>query len=435
MGKSHVFSVVLMLNSCCCLSEYTMTNYLYKHYFFLNQLDVADLLSGGGGGKAGGGGNGSINQRIQVNTWVPKEITLQMRRKLFQIAANVYEANKKRSMVILGPQTIKASPDVLWPVAPLNLLFPDEQSTPLGGKKSIGVHLPNLLDINEDWRTNTTFYFLKDEDILFDMSYANYMRFVEAIHHILTYLRSVDNIKLAVGEPLPDCPKPIVLPTSVKDQLLLIYINDRPFKNRDGSQVTRFAPSVTLRVQKRPNESVYQQSRNSIILAGSNLFYFKFGQYVFLFCLVLLYFIIASVMYLLHSYVFSSFFSGTHDNAFMRMFAELDQFRADYLNSWDELKQFVMDVDEEEAGRSNPPQHFIHSRSPPPAAAGGSIPMDTPQAGSSGMIGSFVPPQQSNPHAMEGLTSEDDDEHATTVGQGVWTAQTSKKKVSFYCLY
>lgn len=259
-----------------------MTNYLYKHYFFLNQLDVADLLSGGGGkAGGGGGGNGSINQRIQVNTWVPKEINLQMRRKLFQIAANVYEANKKRSMVIFGPETIKASPNVMWPYAPLNVLFPEEQSAPLGGRKSIGMHLPNLLNVEGDWRVHTTFYFLKDEEILFDISYANYMRFVEAIQHILTYLRSVDNIKLAVGEPLPNCPPPIVLPTSVKDQRLLIYINDRPFKNRDGSQVTRFAPSVTLRVQKRPNESVYQQSRNSIILAGSNLFYFKFGQYIY----------------------------------------------------------------------------------------------------------------------------------------------------------
>jgi hypothetical protein len=159
------------------------------------------------------------------------------------------------------------------------------------------------------------------------------------------------------------------------------------------------------------------------------------------FCSVLLYNIITSALYY---YILCFFlFSGTHDNAFMRMFAELDQFRADYLNSWDELKQFVMDVDEEEAARSNPPQHFIHPRSPPPPTAaaggggGGSIPMDTPQAGSSGMTGSFVPPQQqqSNPHAMEGLTSEDDEEDAATAGNGVWTAQTSKKKVSFYCLY
>jgi hypothetical protein len=188
----------------CCIdveilvifSESTMTNYLYKHYFFLNQSDVADLLSVGGKGGGGGSGNGSINQRIHVNTWVPKEINLQMRRKLFQIAANVYEANKKRSMVIFGPQSIKASPDVMWPYAPLNVLFPEEQSAPLGGRKSIGMHLPNLLDVEGDWRVHTTFYFLKDDEILFDISYANYMRFVEAIHHILTYLRSVDSFNL-----------------------------------------------------------------------------------------------------------------------------------------------------------------------------------------------------------------------------------------------
>lgn len=278
-----------------------MTNYLYKRYFFLSHSDVSGLLNGVGGKSGGvGGGGGSPNQRIHVNTWVPKEVTSQMRRKLFQIAANVYEHNKKRSMVILGPQTIKASPDVLWPVAPLNLLFPEEQNMPLGGKKSIGVHLPNLLDIQEDWRVQTTFFFLKDDEILFDMSYTNYMRFIDTIHHILTYLRSVDNIKLAVGEPLPNCPPPIILPTSVKDQRLLIYINDRPFKNRDGSQVTRFAPSVTLRVQKRANESVYQQSRNSIILAGSNLFYFKFGEYIF-FCFIICSFIfIFSLLHLIN---------------------------------------------------------------------------------------------------------------------------------------
>lgn len=103
----------------------------------------------------------------------------------------------------------------------------------------------------------------------------------------------------------------------------------------------------------------------------------------------------------------------------MRMFAELDQFRSDYLNSWDELKQFVMDVDEEETDARD---NFIHPSSPPSVA------------GPSGLQHHPLLPPPTNPHAMEGLTSEDDDDAAAD-GYGAWTAQMNKKKVRFLYIF
>lgn len=235
--------------------------------FFL--LDVGALLAPNGNGGRGG------STKIQVITYIPKVVTDVMRKKLFAIAANIYELNMKCSMLVFGPEEIKPNPDILWPKIQLNMLSPEEAQSSTG-KKFIGVHLPNILS-TPNWREQCSFHFYKENDLMVSMDMPTFKLFLEGCTVFLNYLKKIDKSYIALGEGIPDCPPPIVLKSFSRERKIIMSINDRPFPTKDGAVPTRFSPSITLRHQLKAGESYYTQAKQSIVLAGSNIWYFREG--------------------------------------------------------------------------------------------------------------------------------------------------------------
>lgn len=238
--------------------------------FSFLHLDIGALLSPNGNGGGGGGPT-----KIQIVTYIPKMVTDEMRRKLFAIAANIYDLNMKRAMLVFGPDEVKPNPDILWPHIPLNLLCPGEAQSS-SGKKFIGVHIPNILS-NSNWKEQCSFHFFKDSELTVSMDMPTFRLFLEGCTVFLNYLRKVDKSYITLGEGIPDCPPPIVLKSFNKERKIIMSINDRPFSIKDGAVPIRFSPSITLRHQIKPGESNYTMAKQSIVLAGSNIWYFREG--------------------------------------------------------------------------------------------------------------------------------------------------------------
>lgn len=235
--------------------------------------DVGALLAPHSSGSGSGSGS-----KIQVVTYIPKIVSDVIRRKLFSIAANVYDINMKRPMVVMGPEDVKPCADILWPLMPLNMLFPDETQSS-SGKKYIGVHLPNILSL-ENWREHCSFHFYKDSDLMLSMDMDTFRSFLDGCTVFLNYLKRIDKSVIAVGEGIPDCPPPIVIKSFSRERKIIMSVNDRPFPSKDGAIPVRFSPSITLRHQIKSGESYYTQAKQSIVLAGSNIWYFREGGYL-----------------------------------------------------------------------------------------------------------------------------------------------------------
>jgi hypothetical protein len=93
----------------------------------------------------------------------------------------------------------------------------------------------------------------------------------------LNYLKKIDKSHIALGEGISDCPPPITIKSFSREKKIIMSINDRPFPTKDGAVPIRFSPSITLRQQLKPGESTWTQSKQSIVLAGSNIWYFREG--------------------------------------------------------------------------------------------------------------------------------------------------------------
>jgi hypothetical protein len=210
-----------------------------------------------------------------VVTYIPKVVTDVMRRKLFAIAANIYDLNMKRPMLVFGPDEVKPNPDILWPQIPLNLLFPDEAQSS-SGKKFIGVHIPNVLS-NPNWREQCSFHFFKDQELMLSMDMLTFKSFLDGCSVFLNYLKKIDKTHIALGEGISECPPPITIKSFSREKKIIMSINDRPFPTKDGAVPIRFSPSITLRQQLKAGESTWTQSKQSIVLAGSNIWYFREG--------------------------------------------------------------------------------------------------------------------------------------------------------------
>lgn len=231
----------------------------------------------------------SSNGVFLLKSYIPSISTGGTRKKLFELGSKMFDLNKKPDLLVFGDKEVLPFPSekILYPICPLNNLFKEQTGTVLGAK-FFGCMLPPTLQWGksaEEILQETRFVFYKkdnfEDNILLD--YTGISALIQGGETIITYTKKHDNIKIALGEDLPNAPEPIVLQHEGNSRIVMIL--EKPFikggnSATTNSTTTMFYPSVALRKQSQEKDTWKNKAYIPEIMFGvTNLFYFINGEF------------------------------------------------------------------------------------------------------------------------------------------------------------
>jgi hypothetical protein len=191
--------------------------------------------------------------QLIVKTFVPEIKDDVTRKRIFENAEKCFKENQDAQIILFGKGAITPSAETLWPVCKINNLefsdFPGHVSNIKYETKFLGAYFRNPMKATEE--EMMTFYVFKEfsRDLLLEIPQQFMEEILKKGKEFLAYLKSIDGIKIAKGENLPQCPMPCVVGEYSETARLIIQIDEpRPFHLKKDARF--YSPTITIRQQR-----------------------------------------------------------------------------------------------------------------------------------------------------------------------------------------